>query len=222
MTFSKAGLARLKAGLSKAGLDAAFLRRGRPAGDPDRPPYRGLRPLEAEDAGIFFGREAPTIEALDRLRGLKRCGAAALPGYPRRVGGGQIVVPAGGPVPAACTRRPQLPAAADRAARAGRTGGETGLIRSLEAACKAHALKPTRAEVKAAVEAGGAEVGALLRGARRGSPLRRHLAARLHGDRRALSLPSTRRRSCSSAKGPTRPALSWISSAPSSRTKHRT
>ena len=29
-----------------------------------------MRPLEAEDAGIFFGREAPTIEALDRLRGL--------------------------------------------------------------------------------------------------------------------------------------------------------
>jgi hypothetical protein len=29
--------------------------------------YRGLLPLEAADAGIFFGREAPTIEALDRL-----------------------------------------------------------------------------------------------------------------------------------------------------------
>ncbi|MBO0742708.1 MAG: ATP-binding protein, partial [Hyphomicrobiaceae bacterium] len=27
-------------------------------------------PLEADDAGIFFGREAPTIEAIDRLRGM--------------------------------------------------------------------------------------------------------------------------------------------------------
>ena len=35
------------------------------------PPYRGLRPLEAEDAGIFFGRDAPIVEALDRLRGLR-------------------------------------------------------------------------------------------------------------------------------------------------------
>jgi class 3 adenylate cyclase len=42
-----------------------------PASDPNRPPYRGLRPLEAEDAGIFFGRDAPIIEALDRLRGLR-------------------------------------------------------------------------------------------------------------------------------------------------------
>ena len=37
-----------------------------PEDDKDRPPYRGLLPLEAEDAGIFFGREAQTIEGLDR------------------------------------------------------------------------------------------------------------------------------------------------------------
>ena len=32
--------------------------------------YRGLKPLEADDAGIFFGREAPTrqVGALARLR----------------------------------------------------------------------------------------------------------------------------------------------------------
>ena len=68
VTFSSA-LAKLKAGLVKAGLDPRFFA-WRPEGEPDRPPYRGLRPLEADDAGIFFGREAPTIEALDRLRGL--------------------------------------------------------------------------------------------------------------------------------------------------------
>jgi conflict system STAND superfamily ATPase/TIR domain-containing protein len=69
VTFSKDGLKRLKGGLTKAGLDARFFD-WPPADEPNRPPYRGLKPLEAEDAGIFFGREAPIIEALGRLRGL--------------------------------------------------------------------------------------------------------------------------------------------------------
>lgn len=69
VTYSKAGLARLKAGLTKAGLDARFFA-WPPEDEPERPPYRGMRALEAEDAGIFFGREAPTIETLDCLRGL--------------------------------------------------------------------------------------------------------------------------------------------------------
>ena len=69
VTFSTSGLTRLKGGLTKAGLDARFFA-WPPASEPDRPPYRGLKPLEAEDAGILFGREAPVIEALDRLRGL--------------------------------------------------------------------------------------------------------------------------------------------------------
>jgi hypothetical protein len=69
ITFSKDGLKRLKGGLTKAGLDARFFD-WPPAGEPNRPAYRGLKPIEAEDAGIFFGREAQLIEALDRLRGL--------------------------------------------------------------------------------------------------------------------------------------------------------
>jgi hypothetical protein len=74
VTFSKEGLARLRNGLAKAGLDPRFFA-WPPERDPDRPPYRGLKPLEAEDAGIFFGRDAPIVEALDTLRGL-RDGAA--------------------------------------------------------------------------------------------------------------------------------------------------
>src|SRR5262245_61891134 len=69
VTFSKAGLIRLREGLRRAGLDARFFA-WPPESDPGRPPYRGMRPLEAEDAGILFGREAQVIEALDRLRGL--------------------------------------------------------------------------------------------------------------------------------------------------------
>jgi TIR domain len=67
--FSAEGLRRLKLGLSKAGLDPRFFD-WPPVGDPSRAPYRGLKALEADDAGIFFGREADTIGALDRLRGL--------------------------------------------------------------------------------------------------------------------------------------------------------
>jgi hypothetical protein len=59
----------LKHGLQQAGLDAKYFA-WPPAKDPTRPPYRGLKPLEADDAGIFFGREAPVIGALDQLRGL--------------------------------------------------------------------------------------------------------------------------------------------------------
>ena len=65
VTFSAEGLQRLKHGLEEAGLDARYFA-WPPQGDPNRPPYRGLRPLEAEDAGIFFGRDGPIVEALDR------------------------------------------------------------------------------------------------------------------------------------------------------------
>ena len=70
VTFSAEGLQRLKHGLEQAGLDPKHFA-WPPASDPNRPPYRGLRPLEAEDAGIFFGRDAGVIEALDQLRGLR-------------------------------------------------------------------------------------------------------------------------------------------------------
>jgi hypothetical protein len=68
VTFSREGEARLKTGLVRAGLSASFFN-WPPENDPKRPPYRGLRPLEADDAGIFFGREAPVVEAIDKLRG---------------------------------------------------------------------------------------------------------------------------------------------------------
>jgi hypothetical protein len=68
--FSAEGLARLKHGLEEAGLGPKYFA-WPPKNDESRPPYRGLRPFEAEDAGIFFGRDAPIVEALDRLRGLR-------------------------------------------------------------------------------------------------------------------------------------------------------
>lgn len=68
--FSLSGLTRLKSGLVKAGLDPLFYD-WPPKHDLDRTPYRGMLPLEMDDAGIFFGREAPTNELLAKLRGLR-------------------------------------------------------------------------------------------------------------------------------------------------------
>ena len=45
-----------------------------PPGDPDRAPYRGLRALEAEDAAIFFGRDAAIIRGMDQLRDMAERG----------------------------------------------------------------------------------------------------------------------------------------------------
>ncbi len=70
VAFAKDGLERLRIGLMQAGLDARYFA-WPPEHDPERAPYRGLEPLEAEDAGIFFGRDGPTIVGLDRLRGLR-------------------------------------------------------------------------------------------------------------------------------------------------------
>lgn len=71
VTFSRKGLRRLNAGLQAAGLDPSFFE-WPPRDDPNRPPYTGLPPMAEADAGIFFGREADIVRALDELRGLVR------------------------------------------------------------------------------------------------------------------------------------------------------
>ena len=70
VAFAEDGLERLRIGLMQAGLDARYFA-WPPENDPERAPYRGLEPLQAEDAGIFFGRDGPTIVGLDLLRGLR-------------------------------------------------------------------------------------------------------------------------------------------------------
>ena len=68
--FSLEGLSRLKWGLEQAGVDPRFFA-WPPPHDPDRSPYRGLRSLEADDAGVLFGRDAQIIEVLDKLRSMR-------------------------------------------------------------------------------------------------------------------------------------------------------
>lgn len=153
VTFSREGLARLRAGLAKAGLDPRFFA-WPPSSDSDRSPYPGLKPLEAEDAGIFFGRDAPIVEALDALRGLREAAAPRL----------LIILGASGSGKSSFLRAGLLPRLArddhnflplpvirpDRAALA----GEAGLLSALEAAFLRQGISITRANLRATVAAG--------------------------------------------------------------------
>ena len=67
--FRELGLELLRRGLERAGLGAHSFP-WPPPDEPYRTPYRGLRALEPQDAAVFFGRDAPIVRALDRIRGL--------------------------------------------------------------------------------------------------------------------------------------------------------
>src|SRR5215467_5879328 len=67
VSFAEAGLAALRMGLQKAGLDPSTFP-WPPPNAPDRQPYRGLRALDTKDAAVFFGREASIVRGLDALR----------------------------------------------------------------------------------------------------------------------------------------------------------
>jgi formylglycine-generating enzyme required for sulfatase activity len=153
VTFSAEGLSRLRHGLELAGLDPKYFS-WPPESDPNRPPYRGLRSLEAEDAGIFFGRDAPVVQALDKLRGLREAAS------PRML----VILGASGAGKSSFMRAGLLPRLArddrhflslpiirpDRAA----LFGENGLLRVLEDAAKAADLATSRADLRAAIEGG--------------------------------------------------------------------
>jgi WD40 repeat protein len=70
IAFMTEGLARLKTGLRKAGLSADFFP-WPPKDEPHRSPFRGLEPLDFEDAAVFFGRDLEILRGLDALRGLR-------------------------------------------------------------------------------------------------------------------------------------------------------
>ncbi len=161
VTFSQSGLAKLKTGLMRAGLDARFFL-WPPEDDSGRSPYRGLKPLEAEDAGIFFGREAPTIEALDKLRGLVEGAPPRLMAILGASGAGKSSFLRAGLAPRLIRDdRSFLMLPIVRPERRA-LHGEAGLVRCLEEAAKAHGLGLSRADIRAAVEAGPAEIAALL------------------------------------------------------------
>src|SRR3984885_842240 len=155
VTFSAEGLQRLKHGLEEAGLGAKYFA-WPPQNDPDRPPYRGLRALEAEDAGIFFGRAGPIVEALDRLRGAREAAPPRLLVILGASGAGKSSFLRAGLLPRlARDDRNFLPLPVIRPERAA-ISGESGLVRAIEVGLAAHGLQQSRASIRNIVAAGSA------------------------------------------------------------------
>jgi WD40 repeat protein len=75
--FRAAGLQMLARGLHRVGLGPSSFP-WPPADDPGREPYRGLSALEKADAGIYFGRDADLVQALDQVRRMRERGVERL------------------------------------------------------------------------------------------------------------------------------------------------
>jgi hypothetical protein len=147
--YSQSGLMQLKRGLEKAGLDARFFP-WPPEREPDRAPYRGLKSQEADDAAIFFGRDAPIVDAIDRLRGLRAGAPPRLMAILGASGAGKSSFLRAGLLPRLNRDDAQfIPLPVVRPGRAALTG-ETGLVNALAAVLPAH----SRAECRTAVQAG--------------------------------------------------------------------
>src|SRR5271163_3724049 len=69
--FNGHGLRLLMKGIERAGIGVASFP-WPPPGQPDRAPYRGWEPFEDIDAGVFFGRDAELVLAMDALRGMRQ------------------------------------------------------------------------------------------------------------------------------------------------------
>src|SRR5215467_13991656 len=152
-TFSLEGLTRLKGGLQRAGLAASWFA-WPPASERNRSPYRGLKPLEADDAGIFFGREAPTIEAMDVLRGMTEAAPPRLLVILGASGAGKSSFLRAGLLPRLGREdRTFLPLPVMRPERAA-ISGETGFLRVLEGGFAKAGLKTPLAELRAAIDGG--------------------------------------------------------------------
>jgi hypothetical protein len=71
VVFASIGLGRLWKGITNAGIGAESFVWPSPA-EPNRAPYRGWEPFSEVDAGVFFGRDAQIVLAMDTLRGMRR------------------------------------------------------------------------------------------------------------------------------------------------------
>lgn len=162
VTFSQEGLKRLRSGLVRAGLDPQFFE-WPPETDHDRPPYRGLRPLEADDAGIFYGRDAPICDALDQLRLLRADSPPRLLVILGASGAGKSSFLRAGLL-ARMKRydREFLPLPIIRPERAA-ISGDNGMLRALEVARNTAGINLPRSKIRAAINAGAAALRPLLR-----------------------------------------------------------
>jgi formylglycine-generating enzyme required for sulfatase activity len=162
VSFGAEGLHRLKLGLFSAGLDARFFK-WPPDDDLNRPPYRGLLPLEAEDAGIFFGRDAPIVEALYSLRGLRESPPPRLLVILGASGSGKSSFLRSGLLPRLQRDdRNFLPLQVVRPQHAP-ISGETGFLSALEGAFASAGIAIARAELRTAILDGASKLKLLLR-----------------------------------------------------------
>jgi hypothetical protein len=159
--YSLESLMRLKTGLWHAGLLPNYFK-WPPDHDLDRPPYRGLRPLEAEDAGIFFGREAPIAEAIEHLHRMTEGESPRLLVVLGASGAGKSSFLRAGVLPR-LARESQtfLPLPVIRPERAA-IDGDAGLVAAMTQAFAAANLKVPKAEIREAVKAGADKVKSLL------------------------------------------------------------
>jgi formylglycine-generating enzyme required for sulfatase activity len=159
--FSAEGLQRLKHGLVRAGLDPKYFA-WPPANELNRPPYRGLKPFEADDAGIFFGRDAPIVEALDQLRGLREVPPPRLMVILGASGAGKSSFIRAGLLPRLKRDdRHFLPLPIIRPERAV-ISGENGLLHALQVALQDVEISITQANLLKAIYSGAATLRPLL------------------------------------------------------------
>jgi len=146
LSLGETGLGRLKLGLQRARLGpTTFV--WPPPSDPDRAPYRGLKPLEAEDAAVFFGREGAIVRGLDALRQLRERGIERMLVIVGASGAGKSSYLRAGLWPRLQRDdRLFLPMPVIRPGRAVLTG-PSGLIVSLDAAFKRQKKPRNRAEI---------------------------------------------------------------------------
>jgi hypothetical protein len=161
VALAKEGLSRLQIGLLLAGVEAKHFA-WPPANDPSRSPYRGLKPFEADDAGIFFGRDAPIVGALDRLRRLRDAAPPRLFVILGASGAGKSSFLRAGLFPRLVRdHRNFVPLPVVRPERAA-LFGDTGLLPSLVAAFDTAGIPVPRANIRAAIKDGAAKLAPLL------------------------------------------------------------
>jgi formylglycine-generating enzyme required for sulfatase activity len=161
VAFAKIGLDRLRIGLMQAGLDPRYFV-WPPESDLERAPYRGLQPLDAEDAGIFFGRDGPIVVGLDLLRGLREAPPPRLLVILGASGAGKSSFLRAGLLPRIARESQHFISLPEiRPERAALTN-ESGLIASLENALKEAGRPRPRAEIRKGVESGAASVASFL------------------------------------------------------------
>ena len=154
VSFATQGLERLKIGLRKAGLDASTFP-WPPARDAGRAPYRGLKPLEADDAAVFFGREVAITRGLDALRRVRERGVEGVFVILGASGAGKSSYLRAGLWPRlARDDRQFVPLPLIRPQGAVITGS-TGLVASLETAFRDRKIARTRAEIRTIVRSPG-------------------------------------------------------------------